>query len=430
MNYFQRAFNWALPTEKRSTTIGTDAPDEKLMRYFGLNTGKVTVTQNTILTLPVLYRCADVLSSTFAGFPWDLMYSDGDVSKKATGHPCSFVKTRPYPLQSSFVWRKTLFLRAFLQGNGIARIERNGIYRPTKLKIYDQNDVTITRKDDELFYKFNDVKEQLPSSEVIHYKLFSTDGITGRSIIQQQATLKLGLQGMRFHTTLLENGSQLSGVLTHPGKLGTEAKERARGGWFNKFHGLENAGQVAILDEGMKYEQIGVNPIDAQLLEVMKLTKEDVCTMCGVQPHIVGILDRATNNNIEHQGIEFVTHTMMPHVINFEQECDYKLLRSQEQGSYYYKLNMNGLLRGDTEARKEYYQTMRMAGIMNANEIRALEDMNPYEGGERYMIQGAMVPVDKLDEIIASRKPAQPSTPPASRGVELNGHHKNGHTVN
>ena len=145
----------------------------------------------------------------------------------------------------------------------------------------------------------------------------------------------------------------------------------------------------------MTYERISIPPEDAQFIATRKFQKTEVVTIYGVPPHMIADLERATNNNIEHQGMEFVQYCLMSYISRLEEEFNRKLLRDNEYNEYYFLFSLNGLLRGDAKTRSEYYKNMNLVGAMSANEIRAFEDMNAYEGGDTYFVQANMQSVEK-----------------------------------
>ncbi|MBD2705606.1 phage portal protein [Spirosoma sp. BT702] len=413
-------------TEQRSGGVSPSVTygltDPKISELFSLNSGPVTVSEETALTLATVFRCVDVLSSSFASLPWELYRNEGPVSNPAIGHPVRSLLIRPHKNQTSYVWRKTLLATALLWGNGYARIIRNGVYRPTGLKLYHPSEVLVTtdRYKDTVEYRFPDVPGTVSADDVIHLKLFSTDGIIGRSVIRQAAdSIKVPLQSRRFATKLMENGARPAGIITHPRQLKDTQKKNIASGWFSTHGGENNVGKTAILDEGMEFKAVGINPVDAQLLELMKMSREEVCALFGVPQHMAGILDRSTNNNIEHQGLEFVAYSLKPHVINFQQEFDYKTLRFQELGVITNELDLDDLHLTDIATRQRLFQFARTNGIMSANEVRDRMGMNPYEGGDTYYIQGAMVPIDTKTGF-----PIQPTKPTADtkNGTPVNGH--------
>lgn len=143
----------------------------------------------------------------------------------------------------------------------------------------------------------------------------------------------------------------------------------------------------------MTYERISIPPEDAQFIATRKFQKTEIATIYDIPPHMIADLERATNNNIEHQGMEFVQYCLRPSFVRIEEEFNRKLLREDEFGEYYFLFGLNGLLRGDAKTRSEYYKNMNIVGAMSANEIRSLENMNSYDGGDEYFVQMNMQPV-------------------------------------
>ena len=111
-----------------------------------------------------------------------------------------------------------------------------------------------------------------------------------------------------------------------------------------------------------------------------KFQKTEIATIYGVPPHMIADLERSTNNNIEHQAMEFVRYCLMPYLVRLEEEFNRKLLREDEFGEYNYFFSLNGLLRGEVKTRSEFYKNMNIVGALCANEIRNHEDMNSLRG--------------------------------------------------
>ena len=148
---------------------------------------------------------------------------------------------------------------------------------------------------------------------------------------------------------------------------------------------------------------------DAQFIENIQLNKEDICGLYRVPPHMVANLQRSTNNNIEHQGIEYVIYSMLPLITRFEKTADWKLFTPAERAAgYYTKFNLDSLLRGDSKSRAEYLSKKRSSGIINADEWRALDDENPIGGaaGQAYLVNGAMIST----ETAAAQQPRSTGT--------------------
>ena len=162
------------------------------------------------------------------------------------------------------------------------------------------------------------------------------------------------------------------------GTLGSEARTRLEKSWADSVSGLANAHKTVILEEGMKWHQIGMTSEDAQFLETRKFQVTDIARWFRVPPHMIGDLERATFSNIEQQDLNFIRHTMMPWFVRFEQAITRDLIG---QGTAFFpKFNVNALLRGDTKTRAVFYRTMVTIGAMTRNEVREREDMNPLDG--------------------------------------------------
>ena len=168
----------------------------------------------------------------------------------------------------------------------------------------------------------------------------------------------------------------MSGVLEAPQKLTPEQGAKLKTQFSSQYSGADNAGKVIVLEEGMKFNSIGLPPADAQFLDTRKFTAREVASMFRVPAHKMGDLERSTNNNIEQQGIDYVTNCLTPWAVSTEQEYRLKLLRTSEVDTHYWKHNFNGLLRGDAAARGAYYRVMTDIGAYSINEVRALEDAN------------------------------------------------------
>jgi HK97 family phage portal protein len=204
-----------------------------------------------------------------------------------------------------------------------------------------------------------------------------------------------------FSSFFYQNGMNIGGVLEHPGGLSDPAYERLQE-WVNeKGVGLGNSWKPLILEEGMKFSRIPMAFADAQFIETQKLNRDQICGLFRVPPHMISNLERATFSNIEHQGIEFVMHTLMPYLTRFEATANWKLFTPAERAAgYYVKFNVDGLLRGDYASRQAGLATQRQNGAINADEWRELEDRNPIEdgSGKVYVVNTAAQPLVSVEK--------------------------------
>ena len=201
----------------------------------------------------------------------------------------------------------------------------------------------------------------------------------------------MGMAAEEFGSKFFNNGARPSGVLQHPGTLKDPGK--LRDAWMAAYGGSNNAGKVAVLEEGVKYEPISINPSEAQFIQTRKYQLDEIARIFRVPPHMIGDLEKSSFSNIEQQSLEFVVYTLSPWVVRWEQTLNKALLLPGEKGRYFVKLNVSGLLRGDYQSRMNGYSIARQNGWMSANDIRELEDLNPIpdeEGGNLYLINGNM----------------------------------------
>jgi HK97 family phage portal protein len=227
---------------------------------------------------------------------------------------------------------------------------------------------------------------------VFHVPSMRTNGLKGLSVVgQAREAIGLGMAAERYGAAVFGNGVVPGGVLEHPGELSDGAYERLQATWKDRHQGLDNAHRLAILEEGMKYNKIGVPPEDAQFLETRKFQRSEVAGMFRVPPHMIGDLDRATFSNIEHQSTEYVVYSLQPWLRRIEARALVSLLLRKDQERFFAEFLVDGLLRGDSVSRNQAYSTARNWGWMSVNEIRQRENLNPIDGGDVFLQPMKMV---------------------------------------
>jgi HK97 family phage portal protein len=230
--------------------------------------------------------------------------------------------------------------------------------------------------------------ETLQRDQVFHVPNMSFDGVIGLSPLSYAAeTIRLGLSYEKFGVNFYGNGAMPSGTFESPNPLSDTAYDRLKKDIKENYTGLKHAGIPMLLEEGMKWNQVTINPIDAQLLESKYFQIEDICRIYRVPQHLVNKLDRSTNNNIEHQSLEFVMYTMLPIYKRFESNINMQLLTDKDRkDGIYAEYKIDGLLRGDALSRAQSYAQGRQWGWLSVNDIRKLENL-PGIGteGDRYL---------------------------------------------
>lgn len=370
----------------------------------------VTVTPENALQVMAVYACVKVLAESLASLPMVLFEQSGRAKQRATTHPLyPVLHDLPNPEMTSLELRETLMGHLALRGNAYANKVFDGAGRIVELWPLRPDKTEIKRSaTGELYYEYTlpgGEKRYLASYEVMHIRGLSPDGIKGYSPISlARQAVGLAMATEEFGAKFFGNGARATTVLKYPTKLSDKARDNILTSWNAHHQGLQNAHRVAILEEGMDIVQIGMAPEDAQFLQTRKFQKSEIAGFYRVPPHMVADLEHATFGNIEHQSLEFVTYTLAPWLVRWEQAAYRDLLTPEERKRYFVKFQVNALLRGDIESRFNAYASAHNNGWMNANEIRELEDLNPYDGGDAYLMPLNMVPVDQV-----GKQPQQPT---------------------
>ena len=376
--------------------------------YLGHTTTGKVVTERSAMQMTAVYSCVRILAEAIAGLPLHLYrYTDKGSKEKAVEHPLYLLlHDEPNPEMSSFVFRETLMTHLLLWGNAYAQIIRNGKGEVLALYPLMPNKMTVDRDEHgKLYYSYQHSKDEantmkestviLQPKDVLHVPGLGFDGLVGYSpIAMAKNAIGLAIATEEFGAKFFQNGAAPSGVLEHPGTIKDPSKVREA--WQSQFGGSQNTGKVAVLEEGMKYTPISISPEQAQFLETRKFQINEIARIFRVPPHMVGDLEKSSFSNIEQQSLEFVKYTLDPWVIRWEQSLMRTLLTPDEKKDYFFKFNVDGLLRGDYASRMSGYATARQNGWMSANDIRELENLDRIpaeEGGDLYLINGSMLPM-------------------------------------
>lgn len=362
---------------------------------------QIIVNEESAMQLSAVYSCVRVLAEDFASLPLHLYKRNGKNKEKAHDHPLyDLLYLSPNSEMTSFIVRETAMTNLLLWGNAYFQKIKDRYGNVLELWPLQSRRMRVERdaNTNEILYYYTNSKgitATLTRNDVLHIPGLSYDGIKGLSpIALARRTLGIAKATEMYGAKFFENGARPGGVLEHPGKV--ERPDLLRDSWEHVYKGTANSHRVAVLEEGMKYHEIGIPPEDAQFLETRRFEMNEICRIYRVPPHMVGDLEKATFSNIEHQSIDYVVHTLRPWIVRWEQAIDTQLLQDWERINYYSKFNVDGLLRGDFQTRTAGYATARQNGWMSVNDIRELEDQNPIsveQGGDIYHMNGNMIPL-------------------------------------
>lgn len=372
---------------------------------FGRSTSGKPVNERTAMQTTAVYSCVRILAEAVASLPLHIYQYTDKGKERVAGHPLYHIlHDEPNEEMTSFVFRETLMSHLLIWGNAYAQIIRDGAGRVLGLYPLLPNKMQVDRAENgEIIYIYSRDSEENPNfttygqiylrqQDVLHIPGLGFDGLVGYSpIAMAKNAVGMTQACEEYGASFFANGANPGGVLEHPGVLKDPGKVRES--WNAVYRGTNNAHKIAVLEEGMKYQQIGIPPEEAQFLETRKFQINEIARLYRIPPHMVGDLEKSSFSNIEQQSLEFVKYTLNPWVIRWEQSLQKALLLPEEKKEYFIKLNVDGLLRGDYQSRMTGYATARQNGWVSANDIRELEDLNPIpeeEGGNLYLINGNM----------------------------------------
>ncbi|MEZ4684188.1 MAG: phage portal protein [Caldilineaceae bacterium] len=376
-----------------------------LAAIFGLGRSSyagVPVTDESAMTYSAVFAAIRLLSWSTAMLPL-LTYRRQDRGKvRADDHPLyPLLKEEANPEMTAFDFRSTLMSHAVGRGNGYAEIEWSTSGQPIALWPLNPAKTTAERVNGQLRYLVqlpDGTTANLPSWRVHHIRGLSGNGIVGYSPVRlAMQAIGLGLATEEFGSRFFGNGARPGLIVRHPGQLSDTAFDRLKTSFNADHEGLSNSHRVKILEEGMEIETVGVPPEEAQFLETRKFQVTEIARWFNVPPHMIADMSGATFSNIEEQGVEFVTYSLGPWLTNVEQALTRDLLTPAEKKVLLIEHLVDGLLRGRTSERYAAYQSALQGGWMSPNEVRQRENLNPYEGGDTYLLPLNMAPAGDGD---------------------------------
>jgi len=371
--------------------IKSSADLESFLRGgIGGSSSGVNVTPDSAMTIAAVFACVRVLSESVAQLPLVLYRRLPEGGKvRAVEHPLyPILHDAPNDFQTSFEWREMKQGHTALRGNSYSFINRAGGQVRELLPIHPDK-VEPKQEDWKVTYKVqmgSGNTREFKQGDILHIRGLSSDGVMGLSPVKLfREAMGLALATEKHGAKLFGNGTRLGGILKHPGTLSENGAARLKQSWEDAHAGVDNAFKTALLEEGISWEAVGMTSEDAQFLETRKFQKTEIASIFRVPPHLIGDLERSTNNNIEHQGLEFVIYTLTPWLRRWESALGKALLPPEQRGEYFIEFLVDGLLRGDFKTRMEGYASALNNGWLNPNEVREMENRNPIEGGDQYL---------------------------------------------
>ncbi|MFZ3172066.1 MAG: phage portal protein [Carboxydocellales bacterium] len=385
-------------------------PAQWLIDIFGGRESKagIRVNANAALRVSAVFACVNLMSQTMASLPL-VLYKKLDRGKdRAVNHPIyNLLHYLPNPETTSFDFWVMYIVNLMLTGDAFAYIKRDGNGTILELWNIPSGNVTIyrNRETSEIYYRVVDDygnQETFYPENIMHTRgmRFNKRDKSIRPIEAARDALGLTIALEEYGSKYFANGANTGGIVKVAGSLSDTAFQRFKESFQEKYAGIGNSSKVLFLEEGTDYVKLGNDPDKSQSLETRKFQIAEVARFFyNIPLHKILDLSGSTNNNIEQQSIDFVQSCVGPFAVRIEQTIYKDLLLPNERKKLFAKFNLNGLLRGDSAARKEFYQAMVQNGVYSPNDVLEKEDENTFEGGDIHMVNGNMIPVELLMEV-------------------------------
>lgn len=392
-----------------------------------------TVTEQTALTYSAVYNAISLISGTIGALPLHLIQRKGDKKRLADDRVMyGVLHDSPNPYMTAMAFRECLMAHILAWGNGYAEIVRNGYGELIQLWPITPNRVTPVMLDGQLKYRIRMTGEPdvlLDREKILHVPGLGFDGFLGYSVVAMaRKSIGLGMAMETFGSRFFGEGTHPGVIVEHPAKLSPEAHANLKASLMDVYSGLGNSHRLMLLEEGMKFQKIVIDPKDSQFLESRQFNIPEIARWFNLPPHKLKDLTKSSFSNIESEQISFVTDSILPWLVRLEQNFNMQLLTKSDReysgrGRLYWKHAVEGLLRADAAARGTYYREMFNIGALSINEIREKEDMDPIPGGDVHLVPLNMT---TLQQAVRPRQPepGAPDTPlPPRKG---NGQDKDG----
>jgi len=398
--------------EKRSNLA---TPEKWLVDWFAggfESTSGVRVTSATAMTFVAVYSCIDILSRTVGSLPLYLYRRLPEGGKElAKNHPLyQLMRRRPNPEITAMRYRSTLQGHLASWGNAYSYIEWGGNGYPKALWPLRPDKIQPSRQNGRLTYRYypssGDLKTSdsfdIPAEFVLHIPGFGYDGVMGYSpITLAREAIGLGMAAEEYDARYFGSGTHPSMIVEHPGRLSPEGYANLKNALTDSYSGLGKAHRLMLLEEGMKASPIAIKPEDAQLLETRKFQVNEIARLFHIPPHMIADVEKTTSwgTGIEELNIGFITHTMRPWFVLWEEELGRALLLDREQEEYFFEFDLSQLLRGDTLKQMQAWVMAKRNGIFNADEIRGWANLNPIPDGlgKEYIVEKNMTTLKGLE---------------------------------
>lgn len=396
--------------EKRSTL---SQPDSWLMEAFqsqfgASNHSGKAVNEKTAISIAAVHACVEVISSTLGSMPLKLYVTDGNKRVVDRESKVALLLDEPNPFTTGVTFRKYMIARAVYTGNSYAYIFRDGLGQVKNLLPLQNCSVKPLIGLTGLYYQitttdplYKDIPSIVSSYDMLHFKGLCLDnqfmGIN--PIIRHAESLGMDLAAMASMSAAFKSGTKK--WMLNSDRPWDVPQQKATKESMESM--LSGDGLVFAVPSGIAAQTISMTPVEAGYIDALNLSNKDIARIFGVPASMIGADDGAIKASTEQDYLTFQSNTLNAWAVGIEAELKMKLLSEKDKPKKYFKHNFNSLLRADAVARSQYYSIMFNDGLMSPNEIRDLEESNPYEGGETYYVNANLVPTSQMNPWIQAK---------------------------
>ena len=385
MPIFERISKWMAERRSSDVTVTPFAGGSARIPSFG-----VSVNNGNALNITALYAGIRIISENIAAFPKNVKRETKEGWVNDKDHPAfGLIDHKPNPYTNKFDFWNCIVTWLVGWGNAYAIIKWGPGGVPKALYQVHPACVRVKLVEGKKWYQVQIITQGLTwlngtysDDDMLHFMLLTLDGIKGENpIVRNAMALSKNLAQEKFASEFYEKGGQVKGVMEMDSHLGDEEYMS----FMNHFGNVGGNFDTPLLEYGIKYKQLSIDPVAAQLIQSETFSVQDVARILNLPPHLLAELSHATYSNIEEQNTQFVQLSLRPTVKRLEVELENKLFIGQETNEYSVKFNLDGLMRGNTDARTKYYHGAILDGYMTPNEARTLEGLERKEGLDYFL---------------------------------------------
>jgi len=395
--------------------VPIDLMTEDFWKLFGNNNvaGQV-VNEKTVMQLSAVWSCVRLIAETISTLPLQIYERTADGRKTASYHPLyDIIHTQPNADSTATVFWEAMIVAMLMGGNGVAEPKYIGP-KLIALNFLDPRRLSCSKVNGKRQWRYtlsNGTQRTLTDAEVFRIPGFTMDGDWGvSSVVYGSGVFGSALAAANASNSTFEKGMMPTVAFTLPGKLNAKDRDDFRD-MVKRISGALNAGESPVLENGMTGSPLGINPVDAQLLESRNFSVEEICRWFRVPPWMVGHTSNTTSfgTGIEQQMIAFLTFTLRPWLTRIEQAINMNLLTPSDRKKFYAEFSVEGLLRADSAGRAAFYKIMTDGGMQTRDEVRAKENLPPMGGNAAVLtVNSATLPLDKVGTVPATQPPQVP----------------------